>query len=308
MKLKKKASSSLSYKRNYKAKLFIIALACFSFVVVFAYVPLFGWSYAFFDYKPGLKLFDCEFVGLKFFKLAVNHHEILTVLTNTLAIGFLGILVSPLPAVFAILLSQMRSKRYRSIIQTTTTLPYFVSWVLVYAVFFAFLSPEGFINQLLLRFNLISDPIDPLTNVKITWYLQTGIGIWKNLGFSAIIYLATIVSIDQQLFDAANVDGANRWQTIIHIVVPSLIPTYLNLLILGVGFILSNGFEQYYLFYNPLVHSKIQVLDLFLYRVGLMRGDFPLSTALGMSKSLISITLLFTVNLISKRLRGHSII
>jgi putative aldouronate transport system permease protein len=203
----------------------------------------------------------------------------------------------------------MRSSKYRAIIQTTTTLPNFISWVLVYAVFFVFLSPgDGIINQFLLNYGIISKPIDPLSNVDITWYMQTAIGLWKNMGFSAIIYLATIVGIDQELYDAANVDGANRWQTIRHIVVPGLIPTYLNLLILGVGFILSNGFEQYYLFYNELVHDKIQVLDVFLYRVGLMNGDYPLSTALGMTKSLVSVILLFSVNWISKRLRGQSII
>lgn len=289
--------------------LLLMAVPCFFFVIAFSYVPLFGWIYAFFDYEPGLKLYQCEFVGLKYFGLAIFEPELLPVLRNTLVISFLGIVSTVFPVAFAILLSEMASRKYKKFIQTATTLPNFISWVLVFSIFFAFFNTnDGLLNTLLLELGLIEQPTNILANADAVWVFQTGVSIWKSLGFSSIVYLAAINGIDPELYDAAKVDGAGRLRMILHVTVPGLIPTYITLLLLGIGSLLSNGFEQYYVFYNPLVHNTIQVLDYYLYRIGIVLNDYSFSTALGMTKTLMSIILLTVANLASKKLRGQTII
>lgn len=286
-----------------------MAVPCFLFILAFSYVPVFGWIYAFFDYKPGVSLAHTEFVGLKYFQLAFGDPDLLRVLRNTFVLSMLGILVSPLAMIFAILLSEMPNKRIRQFIQTATTLPYFISWILVYAIFFIFFSvDDGFLNIMLLGLGLISEPTNVLGNPDIVWPFQTVVGVWKGLGFSAIIYLAAIAGIDQQLYDAASVDGAGRWQRIWYITIPSLLPTYVTLLLLSIGSFLSVGLEQYYVFYNPLVHETIEVLDYYVYRLGFLQNDYSYSTAVGMTKTLVSIVLLFTANSIAHRIRGQAII
>ncbi len=179
----------------------------------------------------------------------------------------------------------------------------------MYAIAFATFSiNDGFVNQILLHFNIIDEPINPLGDGDIAWFFQTAIGIWKGLGFSSIIYLAAIGGIDPELYDAANIDGAGRMAKIIHITVPGVIPTYIVLLLLAVSNILSNGFDQYYAFMNALVQEKLQVFDYYIYRIGLTLNEYSLSTALGIFKSVVSITLLFSLNWLAKKLRGEPII
>lgn len=291
-----------------KSTLLFMTIPGFLLVIFFSYIPLFGWIYSFFNYKPGIPLSQTPFVGLKYFKLAVSDPELLIVLRNTLVMSFLGILTSPLSVIFAILISETPGRRFKKFVQTTTTLPHFISWVLVYSIFFIFFSTEGMINTVLINLRIISDPTTLLINNDIAWFFQTGVVIWKGLGFGAIIYLAAITGIDPELYDAAAVDGAGRFRKIIHITVPGVTQTYVVLLLLSIGGMLSNGFEQYFVFYNPMVSDKLQVLDYYLYRIGIALNDYSFSTTLGMSKTIISIILLFTANFISKKIRGQSII
>jgi ABC-type polysaccharide transport system permease subunit len=297
------------FRQSGAAALLLMALPCFLLVIAFSYVPLFGWAYAFVDYKPGLSLQSSPFVGLKFFELAWNDSDLIRVLRNTFAISLLGVIVSPLAVFFAILLHDMPGRAVRKFVQTVTTLPYFISWILVYSIFFIFFSvDEGFVNVLLYKLGWIEEYRNILGDNGAVWYFQTAVGIWKGLGFSAIIYLAAIAGIDPELHDAANVDGAGRFQRMWHITLPGIAPTYINLLLLSIGAFLSNGLDQYFVFYNPLVHDRIEVLDLFVYRIGIRQNDYSFSTAIGISKTLVSLVLLFTANAIAKRLRGQSII
>lgn len=292
-----------------KRTLLFMTIPCIIFVALFAYLPLAGWVIAFFDYKPGLNLLNVPFVGLKYLIMAYKDTEMFPVLRNTLVLSFLGILSSPLAVVFAILLNEMRSKKIRKFVQTTTTLPNFISWVLVYALFYIIISSnDGMLNSVLLNLKIIDQPLSPLTNPDIVWPLQTAIGIWKNLGFGSIVYIAAITSIDPELYDAAFVDGAGRFRRIWHITIPGLIPTFITLLLLSIGNLLNTGFEQYYLFNNGLVQEKIQVLDLYVYRIGIYLNNYPMSTAIGISKTLVSGILLIFANWLSKRLRGQSIL
>ncbi len=285
-----------------------MAIPCVIALILFCYLPLLGWSIAFFHYKPGLNLFKSGFAGLDYFRMALDDRELLPVLRNTLAMSFLGLLVSPMSVIFAIFLLELRSKKLQKFIQTTTTLPNFISWVLVYAIcYFMLSSGDGMLNKLLLSLNLIGQPLNPLADPDMVWVLQTAITAWKSLGFSAVVYIAAIVGIDQEQYDAASVDGAGRWSRIWNITLPGLMPTFITLLLLSIGSLLGNGFEQYYLFNNGLVQSHIQVLDLYVYRIGISQNNFPMSTAIGMAKTLVSILLLMTANQISKKLRDQSI-
>lgn len=289
--------------------LLLMAIPCVVLVIVFNYVPLFGWVYGFFNYRPGISLLHSQFVGLDFFKIALQNDDLFVSIKNTLALGFLGLGTSIFPPIFAILMTELSGKKFKKVIQTVVTFPNFISWVLVFAIFFSFLSVEdGYVNKFLLALGIIKQPLNLLADPNAVWPLQTFIGVWKSLGFSTIIYLAAIAGIDQELYDAAAVDGCNRTNRIYHITFPALIPTYFTLLLLGIGNILSNGFDQYYLFYNPLVHSKIMVLDVYLYKVGLEMNQLSLSIVLGMTKSLISIFILFMANYFSKLIRGTSIL
>ncbi|MFD0712076.1 ABC transporter permease [Paenibacillus sp. GCM10027626] len=292
-----------------KLSLLLMALPFIVLVFLFNYLPLFGWVYVFFDYKPGIPLSQTPFVGLKFFELTLNDGgELLNVLKNTLAMSFLGLLTSPLPLIFAILLSEVKNKTFQKIVQTTTTLPNFISWFIVFSLFFSVFSVEGLFNTLLIKLHIISEPTNILGNGEAVWYVQTAVAVWKGLGWGAIIYLASIAGIDQELFDAAKVDGAGRFQTIMNVTVPGLMPTYIVLLLLSISNMLSNGFDQYFVFHNPLVAEKIEVLDYYVYRIGIATNDYAYATAIGMSKTVISVILLFTVNFISKRVRGQSIV
>jgi putative aldouronate transport system permease protein len=204
---------------------------------------------------------------------------------------------------------KLKGKKAKSIIQTATTFPNFISWVLVFSVFFIFLSvDDGYVNELLLGIGIIKEPLNLLATEKIVWPLQLFISNWKSVGFSSIIYLAAIAGIDPGLYESVEIDGGGRLAKIIHITIPGITATFFVLVLLGIGNILSTGFEQYYLFYNHLVSDKILVLDVYLYNVGIGMNQFSMSTALGMAKTIISLILLFSANALSKAVRGTPII
>jgi putative aldouronate transport system permease protein len=242
------------------------------------------------------------------FKNQATVNDILRVMKNTLAMSGLGILTSWCPMAFAIFLSEIRSTRVRRMIQTLTTVPNFISWVLVYAVAFCIFSTDGFLSGIMVETGLWDSGRNLLMGDKHIWLKMLGWGMWKGLGWSAIMYIAAITGIDPQLYEAATVDGAGRFQRMWHITVPELIPTYMVLLLLSIAGILSNGMEQYLVFENPTNSSPIMVLDLYVYKLGIDKGQIPLSTVVGMVKSVLSVALLFGANALSKLVRGKSIV
>lgn len=288
--------------------LFLIAVPFIVLMLVFNYFPVYGWIYSFFDYKPGIPLSMTPFAGLKYYiELFSSSGDVLNALANTLAMNFLGILASPLPIVFAIMINEVRSHRFKRFVQTFTTLPNFISWVLVYSIAFAMFSTEGMVNTLAGKLGF-SAAFNPLGNESVTWFFQTALSIWKSLGWNTIIYLAAIAGIDPALYEATKVDGAGRLRTIWHITVPGVAPTYLVLLLLNVSNMLSSSFDQYFVFYNPMVANKIEVLDYYIYRMGIIVNNYPLATAIGLFKTAVSVILLFTVNRISRSVRGENLI
>ena len=294
-------------------RLFLLTVPFLVLIFTFSYLPLNGWRYAFYDYRAGMKLSDVPFVGLKYFQQifgsSIRLRDIARVMKNTLGMSFLGILTSPLPMLFAIMLYEMRSNGYRRIVQTLTTLPNFISWVLVYSVAYSMFSVgDGFINRVLVNAGLIESEINFLASRNNVWITQWAYGTWKSLGWNAVMYLAALTGIDQSLYEAARVDGAGRWDVILHIELPGLLPTFFVLLLLSIANIINNGMEQYYVFANAMNKQSIEVLDLYVYNQGLGGNQIPYATAVGMLKSVISITLLAVANTTSKLVRGESIV
>jgi len=290
--------------------LFIIVIPFIIYILMFFYVPIFGWIYSFFDYTPGFSLGQSKFVGLKYFlMLFTDSDNIISVMKNTFAMSFLVILCTPVPLVFAILLNEVRYIKFKRVVQTMTTLPNFISWVIIFSMSFAMFSSEGVLNTLLLKLQLIKEPLSVLDNPNAVWSFQTFIYLWKFTGWNAIIYIAAIAGIDAELYEAATVDGAGRFRKVLHITLPGISSTFFVLLLLAISGMLSTGggLDQYFVFYNGLVSEKIRTLDYYIFQVGILGASYSYATAIGMLKSLFSIALLFFANKLSKAVRGESI-
>ena len=294
-------------------KLFLWVSPFLVLAFIFSYFPLYGWAYSFFNYRPPLKLAQCDFVGLQWFKMLFQNagqvKQILEVLRNTFAISGLGILTSVLPVIFAIFLAEIKTKRYQKTVQIITTLPNFISWVLVYSIAFSLFSNTGMVNNIGQALGLMDAPAKFLDNDSNTWIKMMLWSNWKGLGWGAIMYIAAISGIDPELYEAARVDGAGRFRLMWHITIPGLIPTFTVLLLLQIAGFLNNGFDQYYVFQNAFNREHIQVLDLYVYNIALGGSNmYSLATALSMLKTLVSVTLLFIVNRLSKLTRGETIV
>ena len=307
-----KGEKGESFFMEEKYRLFLLLLPFLLLTLVFSYLPLWGLRYAFFDYKSGDTLSMENFVGFKWFAMlfrnAQTRKDILRVLKNTLAMSSLGLLTAWCPMAFAIILSEIKNSKFRRIVQTFTTIPNFISWVLVFAIAFCIFSTDGFISSLMINMGVWDQGKNFLMDGSHTWLKMLLWGMWKGLGWSAIIYIAGISGIDQTLYEAATVDGAGRFQRMWHITVPGLMPTFYVLFLMAVAGALNNGLDQYLVFENTSNTTAIQVLDLYVYKMGIVNGSIPFSTAVGMLKSVVSVALLFMANGVSKKLRGETII
>lgn len=253
-----------------------------------------------------------NFVGLRWFTYLFENeatrNDLLRVLKNTLAISGINIITLWLPMVFAILLTQVNSKRFRRVVQTLTTIPNFLGWVIVYAIAVALFSTTGFVNGFLT--NILGTPSDVnwLMDSSHMWLKMWLWGTWKGVGWSAIVYISSISGIDPTLYEAATMDGAGRFAKIWNVTIPQLMPTFFVMLLMGIAGILSNGLDQYLVFSNAANGSAIEVLDLYVYNLGIGSGQISMSTVIGMAKSIVSVILLFAANTFSKKVRGESII
>ncbi|MCL2795792.1 MAG: ABC transporter permease subunit, partial [Microbacteriaceae bacterium] len=292
--------------------LFLYLVPFLVLVFLFSYLPLYGWIYAFFNYYPALGLAHSQFVGLEWFKFLIGSptqlQQIGQVLLNTFAMSFLGIAASVLPVAFALFLNEIKANWFKGIVQTLTTLPNFISWVLVYMIAFSMFSTSGLVNSTLKDWGFIVAPIQFLNTDQHTWLMMLAWNTWKGLGWGAILYLAAITGIDPTLYESAKIDGAGRFQLMRHITLPALTPTFFVLLMLAVANILNNGMDQYYVFQNAFNEQHIQVLDLYVYNVGIVGNSISMGVAISMLKSVVSVVLLFGVNFLSKRVRGTAII
>ncbi len=295
-----------------KYQLFLMCIPFLFLCFLFGYLPLYGWRYAFFDYKAGDVLSMQNFVGFKWFTYLFQNEatrsDIIRVMKNTLGISGLGLATSWCSMIFAVFLAEIKNDKYRRFVQTFTTIPNFISWVLIFAVATAIFSTDGFISNLLVKLGVWAQGQNLLVNNSHVWLQMLAWSLWKGLGWGAIVYIASISGIDQSLYEAAKVDGAGRFARMWNITIPELMPTYCVMLLMAVANILNNGMDQYLVFSNSANSANITVLDLYVYNLGIGSGLIPLSTAIGMLKSVVSILLLFAANKISKAARGDSII
>ena len=291
---------------------FLMVLPFLLLIAVFSYYPLYGWVYAFFDYKPPFPLSWDKFVGFKWFVSMVENpvkvKKLMQVLTNTFAMSGLSLLFSWFPMIFAVFLNEIHCVPFKKFVQTVTTLPNFISWVLVYSIAFSVFNSTGAVNSVLMNMGIIDEPIMFLQSSSHVWFKQWVWLTWKNAGWAAIMYIAAITGIDESLMEAAKIDGASRMQCIWHITIPSILPTYFVLVMLSLANFLSNGMEQYFVFANSFNKAKIEVLDLYVYNLAMGSGGYSLSTAISILKTFVSIILLCVTNWVSKKIRGESLL
>ena len=286
--------------------LFFMALPLMIFVFAMKYVPLLGWYFSLIEYKVGKAILACDFVGLKSFQAMFKNPAFFRALTNTIIVSAIKYALLFVPPIFAILFNEIPNVRYRKIVQTMTTLPHFISWVIVYGLVYALFSTEGVVNKALATFGLPTQKI--MTDRNAVYSFQSVLYLWKVLGWNSIIYVAAIAGIDPQLYEAASIDGAGHFKRALHITLPGILPTMLVLLLLGVANIISNGMDQYYLFQNSMNYNKIETLELYTYKQGMKLMDYSYASAVDIMKSVVSLTLLFVTNAIAKKVRGNSIV
>lgn len=247
-------------------------------------------------------VFDQEWVGLKHFKVLFSEPLFYSALKNTLGMGMLGLIFGTIFSIgFALLINEVRLLRYKKLTQTISYLPHFVSWVIVANIVVTMLAQEGPVNKFLMSLHIIKEPIGFMSNPDLFWGIVTVADVWKEMGWGAIIYLAAMAGVDQQLYEAARVDGASRWKQMWHITLPSIRPVIIVLLILNIGNLINIGFEKQMLLGNNIVAEKALVLDLYALNYGIGMFRYSYGTAIGIFKSLISVVLIVIFNNIAKK-------
>ncbi|QUH31969.1 sugar ABC transporter permease [Vallitalea guaymasensis] len=267
--------------------LYIMLIPAGILLLIFSYYPMYGVSIAFQDYQPVNGFFGSPFVGLKWFKYVFEMPDFKEILSNTLIMAIGKILIGTLfSIVFALLLNEIKNRRYKKTVQTIVYLPYFLSWVIIGGIFVDLLSADGLINQVINLFG--HESIMFLGDNRYFRGTMILTDVWKSFGYGAIIYLAAMTGIDPQLYESARMDGANRLKQALHITLPGILPTIILLATLSIGNILNAGFDQILIMYNEVVYETGDIIDTFVYRVGLESAQFSLSTAVGLFKSVVS--------------------
>lgn len=294
--------------RNKKNSLYYHAMMLPGMIllVIFSIVPMFGIVMAFQKYLPAKGIFGSKFVGMYNFNLLLMYPQAKQVFINTLVIAtskiVLGIVV---PVIFAIMMNEVTSLRYKRAVQTVVYLPNFLSWVILAIMFTNIFSYNGMVNRLTGLFG-ISPKMFMVSNDSfrsiIIWT-----DVWKTFGYGAIVYLSAITSIDPNLYEAAAIDGCNRWNKIIHVVLPAMTPTIILMTTLSIGNVLNAGFDQVYNMYSPLVYETGDIIDTYVYRMGLQNLQYGFATAVGLLKSVVSFILLSTAYWLAKKLAGYSL-
>ncbi|MGN0840379.1 MAG: ABC transporter permease subunit [Candidatus Ornithospirochaeta sp.] len=283
--------------------LYLMLLPTLIYFIIFRCWPIINMRLAFFQFKAKG---DWPFVGLKYFKMIFSSPGFEQIMKNTLVISFLKyILLFPFFIIFAIILSEIRSNGFRKYVQVVSYLPHFLSWVVIAGIWINALSLEGGLNQVLSIFGMKS--IDFMTDKsKIRWILMICEG-WRSLGWDSIIFYTTIIAIDQSLYEAARIDGAGKLQIIRYIVLPALITPAVTMFILNLGFFLNAGFDQVFNFSNAAVQSRIDILDTYIYRIGIEGGQYSLATAVSLIKGVVGMLLVLGTHITSKKLTGKGV-
>ncbi|MFC4321207.1 ABC transporter permease [Litchfieldia salsa] len=296
--VQKKKTIVNTFKRDYQLWLLVLpAVIC---VIIFNYIPMYGIQLAFREYDFTAGLTGGEWVGFKYFEQFINSHMFSDLLRNTLTLSITTIVIGfPAPIILALLINQIRWKRGKKILQTTVYLPHFISIVVLVGLLNVLLSPSTGIIGLLAK-NLGFD-VNLLASTSTFVPVYVLSDIWQHVGWNSIIYLAALASVDPQLYDAAKIDGANRWQIIRNVEIPAIIPTIIILMILNMGSIISTGFEKIFLMQNSLNLPVSEVIETYVYKIGIISNQFSYAAAIGLFNTVINFALLLTMNYIAKR-------
>jgi putative aldouronate transport system permease protein len=284
--------------------LFFMILPCMALTFIFSYYPLVGWIMAFQNYRPAKGYFGSDFVGLEQFRFLFSTPEFWLTIRNTLAMSSINLVLGFLFAiVFALLLNEIRALGFKKVTQTVSYLPHFLSWVIVCSLIANILSSsDGTLNNILMALGVIDKPVLWLGQVNLFWWISGFSNVWKEMGWDSIIYIAAISGIDGALYEAAEIDGANRYRRMWHVTLPCIRPTIIIITIMKLGWILNAGFEIPYLLGGGLVQDVSQTIDIFVLKFGIGVGNYSLATAAGMFKSVVSIILVASTSYLSGKL------
>ncbi len=286
--------------------LYVMLLPAVVFLIIFNYIPMYGATIAFKDFWMTKGILGSPWVGFEHFERLFATDKFWQVFRNTIEINLLRLLFGfPAPIVLAILLNEVRHKLFKRSIQTIVYLPHFISWVTIAGIIFSLLSNEGLVNKIITAFG--GESVNFLTSNAMFRPLLVLSGIWKEAGWGTIIFLAALAGVNPDLYEAATVDGANRFKQIVHITLPSLLPVISILLILNFGSMMNGGFDQVFNLYNTMVYESGDVIDTYVYRIGLTQGKYSMATAIGLFLNIINFLLLILVNQAAKRMSGQGI-
>lgn len=282
--------------------LYIMLLPGLIYFIMFRYIPMGGLVIAFKDYNPFVGIWDSAWVGLKQFQKFFDTPDFLRLLRNTLGISILQlILFFPMPIFLSLLMNEVRHNGYKRTVQTLVYIPHFVSWVIVASLTYQLFNvTDGAINHVIK--SLTGQTIDVLSNSSAFWGLIVGQDIWKETGYGTIIFLAALAGVDQEMYEAAKIDGAGRWKLIWHITLPAIKGTIITMLILRVGSLLNTGYEQIFLMRNDMNVAAADVFDTYIYTRGILNGQYSFSTAAGLFKSIVGMILVLGSDRLAKRL------
>lgn len=303
-KLQKKTPKKMRSFEN--IALWVMLLPTLIYFLLFKYVPMFGTVIAFQDYSITRGIFGSKFIGLDNFVEFLSNYKFWELLRNTLVISGLNLALGfPLPIILALLLNELKNNRLKKSVQTITYMPYFISTVVAVGIIKSFVSSEGVINALRQMFDLPT--LTFMTTPKYFPWIYVISGIWQGLGWSSIIYVAAISGVNQELYEAAKIDGAGRFGRVIYVTLPGIAGTIVVLLIMQIGQMLTVGYEKIILLYNPTIYSTADVISTYVYRKGLLEADYGYSTAVSMFNSLCNFILLLTANGISRKVSGEGL-
>lgn len=301
----KKKPLALRAKRIFSTQwqLMAMSLPFLALVIIFNYIPLWGWTMAFQRYVPSRSFSEQQWVGWQNFKTLFFVDDFSRVLKNTLAMSTINLVFNTVGAItLALMLNEVNNKLFKRTVQTISYLPHFLSWVVAANLVSDFLAGDGILNEVLMRLGLIEDSVLFLQEGRMFWWVIGFSNLWKGLGWGSIIYLAAISGIDQELYEAAQIDGANRYQKILNVTLPGIRATIIILLIMNVGWLMEAGFEQQYLLQKGPTQRWAETIDIYTLKWGISQGNYSLATAAGIFKSTINIILLFSVNWVARRL------
>lgn len=301
-----KAASRADFLRYFKSHywLYIMVLPGLIYLLIFHYLPMYGIAIPFFDYSPVKGLLGSKYVSLDNFKYLFKSPDFLNVLKNSLVLSFEKLLFGfPAPLILALIINEIRRTRIKKVVQTVVYIPHFVSWVVMSGIIISLLSTDGgIVNKIVVA--LGGEKVNYLINSKYFRPILVITDIWKEVGWGTIVYLAAMSGIDVSLYEAADMDGAGRFKQIIYVTIPSIVPTMIVLLVLRMGSVLSNGFEQVFLLYSPSVYDVGDVLETFSYRLGLLEGRYSFATAVGMFQSLVGLIFISISNKLAAKAGG----